>query len=65
MKALRNRALPRFVCDLLSSPPRRGGGLNLWLYRVARVLHPLSLGVRHRAVTRSGHARPTDEAWRD
>jgi hypothetical protein len=33
-------ALPRFVRDLLSSPPRRGGGLNLWLYRVARVLHP-------------------------
>ena len=26
--------------DLLASPPRRGGGLNLWLYRVARVLHP-------------------------
>jgi hypothetical protein len=33
-------ALPRFVCDLLASPPQRGGGLNLWLYRVARVLHP-------------------------
>jgi hypothetical protein len=32
--------LPRFVRDLLASPPRRGGGLNLWLYRVARVLHP-------------------------
>lgn len=32
--------LPRFVCDLLASPPQRGGGLNLWLYRVARVLHP-------------------------
>jgi hypothetical protein len=24
----------------LASPPHRGGGLNLWLYRVARVLHP-------------------------
>jgi hypothetical protein len=32
--------LPRFVRDLLASPPRRGGGLNLWFYRVARVLHP-------------------------
>ena len=32
--------LPRFVRDLLASPPRRGSGLNLWLYRVARVLHP-------------------------
>jgi hypothetical protein len=32
--------LPQFVRDLLSSPPHRGEGLNLWLYRVARVLHP-------------------------
>ena len=32
--------LPSFVLDLLSTPPRRGEGLNLWLYRVARVLHP-------------------------
>ena len=32
--------LPRFVHDLLASPPRRGDGLNLWLFRVARVLHP-------------------------
>lgn len=32
--------LPRFVCDLLASPPRRGEGLNLWFYKVARVLHP-------------------------
>jgi hypothetical protein len=31
--------LPQFVCDLLSSPPERGEGLNLWFYRVARVLH--------------------------
>jgi hypothetical protein len=37
----RERAmLPQFVRDLLASPPQRGGGLNLWLYRVARVLHP-------------------------
>src|SRR5207249_1962870 len=33
-------ALPRFVCDLLASLPHRGDGLNLWFYRVARVLHP-------------------------
>ena len=33
------RQLPQFVRDLLASPPRRGGGLNLWFYRVARVLH--------------------------
>lgn len=32
--------LPRFVCDLLAAPPRRGEGLNLWFYRMARVLHP-------------------------
>lgn len=32
--------LPRFVCDLLASPPRRGEGLNLWFYKVARLLHP-------------------------
>jgi len=35
-----SRDLPRFVRDLLASPPRRGNGLNLWFYRVARVLHP-------------------------
>jgi hypothetical protein len=32
--------LPQFVRDLLASPPHRGEGLNLWFYRVARVLHP-------------------------
>jgi hypothetical protein len=32
--------LPQFVRELLASPPRRGHGLNLWFYRVARVLHP-------------------------
>ena len=32
--------LPRFIRDLLASPPKRGEGLNLWLFRVARVLHP-------------------------
>lgn|ERR1700682_1531770 len=34
------KELPRFVRDLLASPPKRGEGLNLWLYKVARVLHP-------------------------
>ena len=33
-------SLPQFVRDLLASAPHRGGGLNLWLYRAARVLHP-------------------------
>ena len=37
---IENLNLPQFVHDLLASPPRRGGGLNLWFYRVARVLHP-------------------------
>jgi hypothetical protein len=32
--------LPQFVRDLLASPPKRGEGLNLWLFRIARVLHP-------------------------
>ena len=32
--------LPRFVRDLLASPQKRGEGLNLWLFRTARVLHP-------------------------
>jgi hypothetical protein len=34
------RELPRFVRDLISSPPKRGGGLNVWLFRMALVLHP-------------------------
>lgn len=34
------RELPQFVRDLLSAPPERGAGLNLWLFRVARCLHP-------------------------
>ena len=31
--------LPRFVRDMLASPPRAGEGVNLYLYRVARLLH--------------------------
>ena len=31
---------PRFVRDMLASPPRAGEGVNLYLYRVARLLHP-------------------------
>jgi hypothetical protein len=34
------RDLPQFARDLLSAPPRRGEGLNLWIFRIARVLHP-------------------------
>lgn len=34
------RKLPQFVHDLLASTPRRGQGLNIWLFKVARVLHP-------------------------
>lgn len=34
------KELPLFVRDLLAATPRRGEGLNLWFYKVARVLHP-------------------------
>ena len=37
---MRAAILPRFVRDLLASAPHRGGGLNNWFYRIARVLHP-------------------------
>lgn len=33
------KPLPRFVLDLLASQPKRGQGLNRWLFKVARVLH--------------------------
>lgn len=39
MKALQG-ALPALVRDILSTPPRRGEGLNVWFYRAARALHP-------------------------
>ena len=32
--------LPQFVRDLLSAPPRAGEGVNSYLFRLARVLHP-------------------------
>ena len=32
--------LPLFVRDMLASLPRAGEGVNLYLYRLARVLHP-------------------------
>ncbi|MFZ0828835.1 MAG: hypothetical protein WAO02_15570 [Verrucomicrobiia bacterium] len=32
--------LPQFLRDLLASPPRHGEGVHLWLFRVARQLHP-------------------------
>lgn len=34
------KELPQFVRDLMASMPRRGQGLNNWLFKVARVLHP-------------------------
>ena len=34
------RELPLFVRDMLASPPRAGEGVNLYLFRLARVLHP-------------------------
>ena len=34
------RALPQFVRDLLSAPPRTGEGVHPWLFRLASVLHP-------------------------
>ncbi len=34
------RELPQFVRDLLASPPRAGEGVNLYLFSLARVLHP-------------------------
>ena len=34
------KQLPQFVRDLLSSPPAIGDGMNAWLFRVARVMHP-------------------------
>ncbi len=32
--------LPKFIHDILSSPPKSGDGFHNWLFRVARVLHP-------------------------
>jgi hypothetical protein len=40
LNTCQGKPLPRFVRDLLSSPPRRGGGLHNWFFRTARVLHP-------------------------
>jgi hypothetical protein len=37
---LLGRELPPFVHDLLGSAPKVGEGVNPWLYRTARVLHP-------------------------
>src|SRR4029453_15121793 len=34
------KKLPQFIHDLLASPPRAGEGVNLYLFRLARVLHP-------------------------
>jgi hypothetical protein len=34
------KALPQFVGEMLAAPPRAGQGVNLYLFRLARVLHP-------------------------
>jgi hypothetical protein len=37
------RALPQFIYDLLSAPPKSGedeGGVHRYLFRLAKVLHP-------------------------
>ena len=34
------KELPQFVRDLLASPPKAGEGVNRYLFRLARVLHP-------------------------
>jgi hypothetical protein len=31
--------LPRFVLDYIAATPSRGNGLNIWLFKVARLLH--------------------------
>lgn len=40
MRTIASSDLPQFVRDLLASPAKRGEGLNVWLFRTARVLHP-------------------------
>src|ERR1700691_2406902 len=41
MNGVAAKNLPQFVRDLLASgPPPAGEGVNLWLFRMARVLHP-------------------------
>ncbi len=40
LQSCQGKPLPQFVRDMLSAPPRRGGGLHNWLFRTARVLHP-------------------------
>lgn len=40
MNAAFSKELPRFVRDLMSTPPRSGEGFHNWLFRMARVLHP-------------------------
>ena len=34
------KELPRFIRDMLSSPPKSGEGFHSWLFRMARLLHP-------------------------
>jgi hypothetical protein len=34
-----NQALPQFLRDVISSPPRHGEGVHQWLFKIARQLH--------------------------
>ena len=60
--------LPQFIRDMLASPPRACEGVNLYLFRMARVLHPFrSEGEIHdilRAVTANCGRVVTDKEIR-
>jgi hypothetical protein len=47
------KVLPQFVRDMLASPPRAGEGVNLYLYRLARVLHPYRSETQIREILRA------------
>ena len=47
------KPLPQFVRDMLASPPRDGEGVNLYLYRLARVLHPYRSETEMREILRA------------
>ncbi len=60
------RELPRFLRDMLATPPRAGEGVHNWLFRVARQLHPHLpaieiVGVLENAVAGCGRHVPRHE----
>jgi hypothetical protein len=64
------KELPLFVRDMLACPPTAGEGVNLYLYRVARVLHPYRGGCEIadilRAITAGcGRVVTEKEIWRE